>query len=225
MNILAIDTSTKNLSLALAQDADILKCRNRKLQRPLSSSIMPGVRDILKCAGMALEQLDGFVIGLGPGSFTGLRVGLSTVKGLVFAVNKPVVGISSLDALALGVKENDVQVCALCDAKRNMAYACAYHKTAAGLRRLCDYTLAEVKDILKHIKGKTVFVGDGVQLFKDEIRLARGITPVFLEGEVSIPQARHLIPLALPRLKNGKQDDIDTLVPMYLYPEHCQVRR
>lgn len=225
MNLLAIDTSTKNLSLAVSNNAEILKCRNRKLQRPLSSSIMPGIKDILKAAGVTLEQLDGFVIGLGPGSFTSLRVGLSTVKGLVFAVNKPVVGISSLDALALGVKENDVQVCALCDAKRNMAYACVYQKTGTGLRRIGDYALAEVKDILKHIKGKTVFVGDGVKLFKDEIRLARGITPVFMEDEGPIPQARYLIPPALQRLKNGKQDDIDSLVPMYLYPEHCQVRR
>ena len=225
MNILAIDTSTKNLSLAVSKGAEILKYRNRKLQRPLSSSIMPGIRDILKAAGVRLKQLDGFVVGLGPGSFTSLRVGLSTGKGLVFAVNKPVVGISSLDALALGVKENDVQICALCDAKRNMVYACVYHKTASDLRRTGDYTLAEVKDILKHIKGKTVFIGDGVKLFKDEIRQARGITPVFMEDEETIPQARHLIPLALQRLNNCKQDDIDTLVPMYLYPEHCQVRR
>ena len=225
MNILAIDTSTKNLSLAVSRDADILKYRTRKLKGPLSSSIMPGIRDILKAAGVTLEQLDGFVIGLGPGSFTSLRVGLATVKGLVFAINKPVVGISSLDALAMGVKENDIQVCVLCDAKRNMVYSSVYHKVEAGLRRTHDYTLAGAKDVLKHIKGKTAFIGDGVKLYEDEIRLTRGITPVFMKGDNPIPQAHHLIPPALQRLNNGQQDDIDTLVPMYLYQENCQVRR
>jgi len=224
MHILAIDTSTKNLSLAVSRKADVLKYRNLRLQRPLSSSIIPGIRNILKAAGVALEQLDGIAIGLGPGSFTSLRVGLSTVKGLVFTINKPVVGVVSLDILAMSVHENDIQVCALCDAKRHMAYAGVYQKSNTGLQRKGDYILAPINDILKHLKGKIVFIGDGVGLFREDIQRARGITPVFTDSRKSLPQARHLILLALPRLKNGQKDDIDTLVPLYLYPEHCQVQ-
>jgi len=82
MNLLAIDTSTKNLSLAVSKNETVLKYRNGKLQRPLSSSIMPSIQRILAESQTILKELSGFVVGLGPGSFTGLRVGLSTIKGL-----------------------------------------------------------------------------------------------------------------------------------------------
>ena len=138
MNLLAIDTSTKNLSLAVTKKGKVVKFRNVKLTRPLSSSIMPSIKKILNSAGITLSKLDGFAVGLGPGSFTGLRVGLSTIKGLAFATKKPVVGISSLDVLAMNIKEDCAQICTLCDAKRNLVYACLYEKKGATLKRKSD---------------------------------------------------------------------------------------
>ena len=225
MNILGIDTSTKTLSLAVSRGGKTVRFRNQRLQRPLSSSIMPAVRDILEASGMALERLDGFAVGLGPGSFTSLRVGLATVKGLAFVAKIPVVGISSLDVLAMNASEEEAQVCVLCDAKRHMGYACVYRKTKSGLLRQSDYMLAGIRDILKHVRGKTVFIGDGAALFSQEIKRAKTVTPVFGGPKLALPQARHLITLASERFKLGKADNIDALVPMYLYPEHCQVRR
>ena len=191
MNLLAIDTSTKNLSLAVTKKGKVVKFRNEKLTRPLSSSIMPSIRKILDSAGITLSKLDGFAVGLGPGSFTGLRVGLSTIKGLAFATNKPVVGISSLDVLAMNIKEDHAQICTLCDAKRNLVYACLYEKKGSILKRKSDYVLESIDAILKKIKGEVIFIGDGVQLFRNDIQKVKSISPIFIDGKLPFPRAKY----------------------------------
>lgn len=224
MNLLAIDTSTKNLSLAVAKQGKVEKFRNVNLKRPLSSSIMPSIKRILDSAGIIPAKLDGFAVGLGPGSFTSLRVGLSTIKGLAFALNKPVIGISSLDILAMNVKEDHAQICVLCDAKRNLVYACVYEKNGSVLKKKSDYVLESIDDVMKRIKGEVIFIGDGVKLFRNDINKVKDICPIFADGKLAYPQARCLAPLALAKFQNGRSDDIAKLVPLYLYPEHCQVR-
>lgn len=224
MNILALDTSSKHFSLAVAKDGKTLCFRSILLKKVLSDSIMPAIHGILKKAGLTLTKLDGFAVGLGPGSFTSLRVGLSTVKGLAFALEKPVVGVPSLDVLALNVKE-DGQICVVCDAKRNMAYACLYQKKGDTLKRKSKYLLTEIENVLKQIKGEATFVGDGVPLFREAIEKAAGTKTHFAGEKQMYPQAKHLATLALERFKAKKHDNSETLVPLYLYPEDCQVSR
>lgn len=224
MNLLAIDTSTKHFSLAIVKDGKVLRYRSIVLKRVLSDSIMPAIQGILRKVGLTLAKIDGFAVGLGPGSFTSLRVGLATVKGLAFATRKPVVGIPSLDVLALNVKE-DGQVCVVCDAKRNMVYACLYQKKGDTLKRKSKYLLTEIENVLKQIKGEVTFVGDGVPLFREAIEKAAGIKARFAGEKQMYPQARHLATLALKRFESKEHDAPETLVPLYLYPEDCQVQR
>ena len=223
MNILALDTSSKHFSLAVAKDGKTLCYRSILLKKVLSDSIMPAIQGILKKSGLTLAKLDGFAVGLGPGSFTSLRVGLSTVKGLAFALKKPVVGVSSLDVLALNVKE-DGQVCVVCDAKRNMAYACLYQKKGGALKRKSKYLLTDIENVLKQIKGEATFVGDGVPLFREAIEKATGIKAHFAGEKQMYPQAKHLVALAMKRFEAKEYDKAESLVPLYLYPKDCQVR-
>ena len=222
MNILALDTSSKHFSLAVVKDGKVLYSRSIFLKKVLSDSIMPAIEGILKKAGLKLAKLDGFAVGLGPGSFTSLRVGLSTVKGLAFALKKPVVGVPSLDVLALNVKE-DGQVCVVCDAKRNMAYACLYQKTGDTLKRKSKYLLTDIQNVLKQVKGEVIFIGDGVPLFREAIEKAVGIKAQFASEKQMYPQAKHLATLALKRFESKEYDAAESLVPLYLYPEDCQV--
>jgi len=224
MNLLAIETSTKNLSLAVAKGGKVVKFRNVKLKRPLSSSIIPSIKKILDSAGISLAELDGFAVGLGPGSFTSLRVGLSTIKGLAFASNKPVIGISSLDVLAMNVKGDHKQICVLCDAKRNLVYSCLFGKKGFILKKKSNYVLESIDKVLKKTKGEIIFIGDGVELFRDDINKANNTSPVFADEKLAYPQAKHLVSLALKKFQNGSEDNVAELVPLYLYPEHCQVR-
>lgn len=224
MNILALDTSSRHFSLAVAKNGKVLRSRNIVLKKVLSDSIMPAIGGILKKAGLTIDELDGFAVGLGPGSFTSLRVGLSTVKGLAFATGKPVVGVSSLDILALN-GTGDGQVCVVCDAKRNLVYACLYEKKGTALKKKSKYLLTDIGNVLKQVKDDVTFVGDGIPLFRAVIEKAAGIKPQFAGEKQMYPQARHLAALALERFKAKKYDDAETLVPLYLYPEDCQIQK
>ena len=223
MNLLCVDTSTRNLSLAVSRDEKILKFRNARLDRPLDRSVMPGIKRILDDVGMTVKQLDGFAVGLGPGSFTSLRVGLATVKGLAFAARKPVIGIPSLDVLAMNARD-DGQICVLCDARRGLVYACLYEKKGMALKRKSGYLLAPIDEVLKQVKGETVFIGDGLTLYKEHIKRNKNVVPTFSDEKDMFPQARRLVPLVLARFQKGKWDPVDQLVPLYLYPDHCQIR-
>lgn len=225
MYILSIDTSTKNFSLAVSCGEKVVACRNVRLKGVLSSSIVPGIRGILKKSGLELSRIDGFAVGLGPGSFTSLRVGLATVKGLAFAVQKPVVGIPSLDILAMNLPGDCPQICTLSDAKRKLVYACCYQKKGLILKKKGKYLLEGIEDVLKRLKGGVVFIGDGVPLFKETIRRAKGIVPVFAKESLMYPRAGCMVHLALERFKKGKTDDVSKLTPLYLYPKDCQVQR
>jgi len=122
MKLLNIDTSTKNLSLAVFDGKKIVRHRNIILNKVLSNKIVPSIERILSDSKIELDQLDGFAVGLGPGSFTSLRIGLSTVKALAFATQKPVVGIPSLDIIAQGCSSGGT-ICVVVDAKRSFSRA------------------------------------------------------------------------------------------------------
>jgi len=232
MNILTLETSTRKFSLAVSRDEKILVSKSMVLNGVLSSSIIPAIDKLLKSAGLPLSDIHGFTIGLGPGSFTSLRIGLSTVKALSFATHKPVVGIASLDALALGVLKQtppQAQICAICDARRNLVYSCFYQNNKGNLQRTSDYFLISIKDLVKKIDKEILFVGDGVKLFREEIlklMAGRGGFKVhFAQEKFWYPQAKHLAALACERFKLKRYDNPDRLVPLYLYPDDCQVTR
>ncbi len=225
MNILAIDTATKNLSLAVSSGGKIAAYKNQRLEKVLSNAIMPAIVGVLKKAGLALVDVDGFAAGLGPGSFTSLRVGLATIKGLALALDKPVVGIASLDILAKNVSE-DGPICALMDARRQLVYGCLYENKGGVLKKRSAYLLMGIEDLMKKIKGPMTFIGDGLLLYQDrieELSQKADIIPHFISEKLWSPQAQALAALALPQFKSRRYDDVDRLVPIYLYPEDCQV--
>lgn len=227
MNILAIDTSTKTFSLAVSKDERILAHCDIKLEGVLSSSIIPSIDAILKKAKIPFSKIDGFAVGLGPGSFTGLRVGLSTMKGFCLASGKAIVGISSLDLIAMNADEGKRDICVLTDARRNMVYAAIFEKTSKGLKQKLEYQLTEIKDFLPSIKKETVFLGDGLSLYRPTIEafcLRKSLKAIFTDEKRWFPSANHLCALARKRFDAKKTDNCDKLVPIYLYPEDCQVR-
>jgi tRNA threonylcarbamoyladenosine biosynthesis protein TsaB len=224
MKILAIDSSTKRFSLAVADGERVLVSRNRVSRDVLSSSIIPAVRMILKRAGISLRDCDAFAVGLGPGSFTSLRVGLATVKGLAFAVHKPVIGIPSLDTLAANGYDEDVrQICVICDARRGRVFGGVYRKEGDVWRRRSDHLLVKPEELLSMIEGETLFLGDGVALYQDLIAKKAGSR--IAQEKFWYPRAGRMIPVAVERFRGEQFDDIDQVVPLYLYPQDCQVRR
>ncbi|MBF0489443.1 MAG: tRNA (adenosine(37)-N6)-threonylcarbamoyltransferase complex dimerization subunit type 1 TsaB [Candidatus Omnitrophica bacterium] len=230
MYILSLETSTKNFSLAVSHDEKLLRFRNVRTDRILESSMLSSIDKLLSSCDLTFDQVDALAVGLGPGSFTSLRVGLSTVKAFGLATDKKIVGICSLDVLASAVSKQKVdEICVVVDARRGNVYAAIYNMD---LSLKTEYLLTKIEDVLTRVKGKTLFVGDGATLYQKQIEEAykaqgkiSSCRAVFADEKFSYPQARELAKLALKRLEQKKYDDPATIVPIYLYPQDCQVDR
>jgi len=219
MYFLSFETSTKIFSLALSQDEKVLRFRNLKSALVLEDSILPTVDKMLDSAGIKFSQIDGFAIALGPGSFTSLRVGLSTIKAFAMSTGKPVVGIPTMDIIAKGVDlgESD-EICVLNDARRGKVYACFYGPKG----KKSDYLLTTLDDVLDKVHGKTLFVGDAIGIYRKDIEKAHPKC-LFADEKWWYPQSKVMASLAYERFQKKEYDDAAKLLPLYLYPQDCQV--
>ena len=230
MKILAIDTSSKYLSIALSKGKDILKEESHLLDRKHSGELIPRIRTLLKKRSVSIDDIDMFVVGLGPGSFTGLRIGVSAVKGFGIATGKPCIGIASIDAMAMNLSHRVGARCAptrcnglvvpIIDAKRGNVYSAIYKDGVKKSKNL----LISIDDLMKKIKGEAIFSGDGISLYKNKI-LSYNKNAAFLGEEFWYPKAGNLIRLALKDIDKYKKIDLSRLKPIYLYPRDCQVRK
>jgi len=233
MKILYLDTSSKFLSLAVARGDKILAQAHRKLDRKHSLQLVPLIDKILKKARVPLKKLDGFCVSKGPGSFTGLRVGITTIKGLAFVLRKPVVAIPSLDILAENIKKVKApkkkplpdEICPIVDARQNKVYACLYKASNGKIRRKSRYFLLPIEELLKKLKGNILFLGDGINLYREEIKKNKRIKPVFAEEKFWYPKASAAVSLALERFYKGEVEDVNSLTPLYLYSRECQIKK
>ena len=222
MKILGIDTSSKFLSLAISEDKDIIRQEDHLLDRKHASLMIPEIKKMLEHANLSVDDIDAFVIGLGPGSFTGLRIGVSTVKGFGIATKKPCIGVPSIDALALNIDEKDSNIIPIIDAKRENVYSAIYRKKGYQVIRLSGYQLVTIDKLMAKIRGHAVIFGDGLLIYREKIKHFNKEV-VFLDEEYWYPKAGNLIKLALPNIKKGKNIDLSKLKPIYLYPKDCQV--
>ncbi len=224
--LLSIECSSHTFSLAVTEGEETAASRELVLNKVLSSSIIPQIDRILARSRFRLQDMDALAVGLGPGSFTSLRVGLATAKGLALATNKPVVGVASLDVLAMNAAAEKRTVCCLNDARRDMAYACLYAMRRGRPHRKSAYFLTRIEDLVVQCEGEVFFIGNGVPVFRERIlresqRL--GFRPFFAVPGECAPSAEKLAVLALEKVSKGKSTNPDRLVPLYLYPADCQV--
>ncbi|MBF0484488.1 MAG: tRNA (adenosine(37)-N6)-threonylcarbamoyltransferase complex dimerization subunit type 1 TsaB [Candidatus Omnitrophica bacterium] len=226
MKLLSIDTSSKNFSIAISDNEKVLRHRNLELGKQLSSSIIKHIKSLLSAAKLSVKDVDALIVGLGPGSFTSLRVGLATGKALALALKLPVIGISSLDVIAMNViKEKNI--CVINDARRDLVYAAFYNVNAEGrLERSGEYLLVDLKSVLSKIKKDFAILGDAVKMIVESERkrlIAMGCK--LYDEKYWCPQAKFLPVLAKDKLANKKFDDPIKMVPLYLHAEDCQVSK
>ena len=222
MITLAVDSSSKVATVALMQDHRLLGEITLNDKREHSVILMSIINDLLKDNNMTIADIDGYVVSKGPGSFTGLRIGMATVKGLSFGSGKPYVSISSLDALALSVSNFDGLICPIMDALRNSVYTSLYKSTTnsegtSELERLMDYTDLDVNDLVELIKSKNekvIFIGDGLDKYKDFLR-ENCPNCYFPPAHLNIVRASSLGEIGTKLLLNGQYDDPNS-TPFYL---------
>jgi len=223
MKILAIDSSSKFLNIALGEDNFIIAEESHLLDRQHSALLVPKVKELLEKCNSNIGDIDAFVVGLGPGSFTGLRIGVSSVKGFGIATKKPCVGVASIDALAMNADVEKETVVPVIDAKRGQVYSAIYKRKNGGIFKTSGYLLLTIDTLMKKIKSPAVFLGDGISLYKEKIhRLGRNA--IFLDEEYWYPKAGSLIKLGLKNIKRQRKQDLGKLKPLYIYSKYCQVK-
>jgi len=222
MKILGIDTSTKYLCIGIC-DQDKIYEFNLDVGQKLSALITLTIKRILDSLGWEAKDIDYFACGLGPGSFTSLRIGLSTIKGLAWALNKPVVGIPSLDILSRNVNFSGYTIVPIVDAKRNLMYCSAYRIMGKKLKRIMPYQLLTKEELVLKFKKDVLFFGDASGLYKDYLLKHVKLATV-LERDFWYPQAHNIILVAKEMVQLKKPSNAFGVLPIYLYPKECQIK-
>ena len=184
--------------------------------RTHSLHLMGMVRDALELAEVGLKEIDGFAVTIGPGSFTGLRIGISTAKGLAFAAGKPCVGVSSLEALASACLPWPERICVLMDARKGEVYTAVYQESDGRLERIGDERVLAPEAILRTIASPHLFVGEAVPLYEKQIRAVAGQNARWAPRDRRFPKASTVAWLALDRLAGATADGVELLAPRYI---------
>lgn len=223
MKILGVEATSSFLSLAIYDNGRVCEY-NLEVARKLSCLLSVTIKRVLDASGLRADDIDYFACGLGPGSFTGIRVGLAAIKGMSWALKKPVIGISTLDILAQSVKDSGALIVPVIDAKRSLIYCSVYKKRNEQLVRLKPYMLLNEGDLFQKVKGNVILLGDALGLYRDKFLMnIKGA--VLLDRDRWYPKASNMIELALERIKKVKPKISDDIKPIYLYRQECQIKK
>ncbi len=223
MYLLLIDTSSKKLQVAISKNDKVVSKMISSEELNHSRDIIVFIEKVLKKARLKLADMDSIVIVIGPGSFTGLRIGVVLVKGLSYVTGKKVVSVTSLDSIALNIKNTDKDIVPIIDAKKGMVYSAVYRYKRSELARISKYMLLSIDELLKKLKRPAIFVGDGVGIYKDEIE-SKFIGSNFAEPEFFYPELGNIAKLGFKKIKEREFEDIFKLEPLYIYHKFCSVR-
>lgn len=225
MKILAVDTATQSCSVAIADNRYLLAELTVCSGQTHSKRLMKTIRTVMDMSGVGLPALDGFAVSSGPGSFTGLRIGISTVKGLAAATGKQLAGISNLDALATQSALPAFLICPLLDARKGEVYYSRYRLKNDILKKVVEEQVASPSEAIGNIDEVCLFVGDGALLHKEAIASRLGSLARFVPPSQNIIRASTLADLSLDRFIKGDGDDVDSFGPHYIRKPEAELNR
>jgi len=216
MKILGIDTATPILALGIVDEEKVLSEIRFNAGQTHAQILLPNIEKILKDSSLQLEDLDGIAISIGPGSFTGLRIGLATAKGLCFASGKPLIAVPTLDALAYFNQSFPYPLVPILDAKKNEVYSAIYDTRKGVLERVSDYWVLTIEKLVAKITEEVIFLGLGLEVFKERLKKLCGEKAHFLEGEKNLPSGTAVAFLGLEKLKRAEFENLEKVEPLYL---------
>lgn len=213
---LAIDTSTETASIALSSEGAVTAELTWHAGQNHTTELMPNLIYLLHQARANLEDIEGLIVAKGPGSFNGLRVGMSAAKGLVFALGIPLVSISTLEVEAFPFAFTLLPICPILNAGRGEIATALFQVKRGRWRRLLEERIIVVDNLLPEIKGRTIFCGKIPQDVELWLRERLGRNALILGGMAGLRRAGYLAELGWRRLKDGDFDHSPTLQPLYL---------
>ncbi len=225
MRILAADTATTTCSVALLVE-DVVAAEHSLAAGPNHSAwLMPTISRVMSDTRHRIGDVDALALAIGPGSFTGLRVGLAAMKGIAIAAHKPLVGVDTLDALAYGFLFADQLVCPVLDARMGEVYAALYRPSGGKINKQGPDMVLSVEELFRHVEEPTIIFGSGASRHKEEVVRMIGDRAIFPNQGSCGPRASRVAMLAAERLKCGQPDDPNTLEPVYLRKSEAERKR
>lgn len=219
MKILAIDASGIVASVAIASEEEIIAEYTIKHKKTHSQTLLPMIDRVLKFAEIDLKDIEYVAVTVGPGSFTGLRIGAATAKGLTQALNIPIVSVSTLEALAYNVFQSDKLICPIMDARRNNVFSAVYKRENESLEIVIEpkaFSIEELVNKLNEINKEVIFVGDGISVQKDYIRNNLRVDFSFAPIYAREQKASSVVGVALEKIKFNKTVLSKDFKPIYL---------
>ena len=240
MIILGLDTATPTASVALVKDGELVAeevyPKNAKLdQRSVFHSkgnhaaiVLPLIQSVLDQGKISLTALSGLAVSIGPGSFTGLRIALATVKGIAYEWGLPVVGVSTLLANAARVKDHEAVICSLLDARKREVYAANFHRQGQTLTPLSNERVCAIDAAIESLRNfgaaKLVVIGDGAKAYEPALALAFGASARITAGDEFGSVAAQVAALSWHRFADHGCDDGASLAPVYLRSSEAEYR-
>jgi tRNA threonylcarbamoyladenosine biosynthesis protein TsaB len=223
--VLGIETSTPQTSVALGTEEGTVAALELGRGRPGDEVVVPAVDQLLSWAGATLGQVGGIAVGLGPGLFTGMRVGIATAKTLAQMLGVPLVGLASLDVLAFGARYSRQLVCAVIDAKRREVFHALYRPVPGGVAREGGFEVSAPSRLAADLQARRddiLLVGNGALAYRRMLEEAGSHVQV-ADPSYAFPRATALVELAVPRFQREEFDRVYDLQPHYVRKSDAQI--
>ena len=222
---MGIETSTMQGGVALLSEQGLLSEYLLNVKATHTERLLPLIDRALRDAGITLSHVDGLAVAVGPGSFTGLRIGISTAKGLAIGAGKPLVGVPTLEAMAWTLPFCLHSICPILDARKGEVYCGLFRHEGERLIRLMEEAVLSPDSLVTRIQAPTVFLGDGLAVYgkilKSRLKELALFPPLAQRGG----KAAAVAELGRSRLLQGQRDEISELAPRYLRPSEAELTR
>lgn len=227
MKVLGIESSSLVASVALVTDGILTAEYTMNDKKTHSQTLLPMLDAVAKLLNLDLNTLDGIAVSAGPGSFTGLRIGSATAKGLGLALGKPLISVPTLDALAYNLWGSAALVCPIMDARRNQVYTGLYD-VSEKLRVLKASCAMDMQALLEELNGRgewVLFLGDGVPVYQEKIRKTLQVPFLFAPAHMNRQRAASVAALGIQYQKEGKWETAAAHRPQYLRKPQAERER
>ncbi len=228
MKILGIDSSGMVASVAIMSDGILLAEYSVNYKKTHSQTLLPMLDEIVRMTELDLENIDAIAVAAGPGSFTGLRIGSATVKGLGLALDKPIISVPTCHGLAYGLWGTDKLVCPIMDARRNQVYTGIYEFSNSELSVVLDQTamgIEELVGLLNDMERSVIFTGDGIPVFSEYIRENIKCDFSFAPAHRNRQSAANIAAFGAVMYEKGQYESADEHKPIYLRKSQAERER
>lgn len=223
MKLIALDSSGLVASVAVVEDDLLIAEYTMQYKKTHSQTLLPMLETIKKMIELDFDTVDAIAVAAGPGSFTGLRIGSATAKGLAFAMEKPIVAVPTLDGLAYNVYGTDKIVCPVMDARRSQVYTGIYEFRREDnryelhiIKEQCAAAFDEIAQVLNQLRREVIFLGDGVPVFAQRMAEVMTVPYTFAPAHMNRQRAGSIGVLGSLYYKQGKMQSAQEHAPEYL---------